>query len=294
MDFKSITVNKGISRNVLMVLPEEAIPLSKNLCQFHENDQIFQCFLGEENKVLSDKNYYIDSNSKDAFDIVFYALKTVDIIYFLGVYQASKKEISLITQTQECQENGVLCLFRLVKTLIKKQLIDHNIQLVVLTRGCQPFQNKTVNPFASSLYGFCQSLKKEHNKLDVYCLDLHNGDADTEKLMNVLTAFIRDQKENTFCEMIIDSDTCYVKSINRLQVKPSGTSKFRNNGVYLILGGAGGIGLALSRYLSEKYQANLILIGRSELNDQKRLAIKEIESLGGKVTYTAFKIMFLG
>ncbi|KPA14340.1 polyketide synthase, partial [Candidatus Magnetomorum sp. HK-1] len=285
LESANMTAREVMPRNVLIVLSEEAKSLGKILSGFHEKDHIWKCYLGTENKILSEKNYTIDTNSKESFDIIFNKLKAIDIIYFLGGYHELIVEKPWIVQTQENQEKGVLCLFRLVKTLIEKQLIDHTIQLVVFTREGQPFKNKTINPFSSSLYGFCQSLRKEHNKLDFYCLDLHNGETDSQKLMDVLTVFIRNKKENTFCEMIIDSDTCYIKSINRLQLKPSGISKFRNKGVYLILGGAGGIGLALSRYLSEKYQANLILIGRSELNDQKRLAIEKIESLGGKVKY---------
>ena len=68
-------------------------------------------------------------------------------------------------------------------------------------------------------------------------------------------------------------------------VRPSHVA-FRHQGVYVILGGAGGIGLELSRYLAETVQARLVLIGRSEeLRAEQREKIARIESKGGKVLY---------
>ena len=47
---------------------------------------------------------------------------------------------------------------------------------------------------------------------------------------------------------------------------PSGTAPLlRKNGVYLIAGGLGGMGLAIARYLAESIQARLVLISRSGL-----------------------------
>ena len=41
-------------------------------------------------------------------------------------------------------------------------------------------------------------------------------------------------------------------------------TKLKNEGVYLITGGMGGIGLALAKYMAKKYRAKLVLTGRSD------------------------------
>mgnify|MGYP005834515459 CR=1 FL=1 len=57
------------------------------------------------------------------------------------------------------------------------------------------------------------------------------------------------------------------------------------HGVYLITGGAGGLGLIFAEYLAREYQARLVLSGRSELSEDKKLKILELEALGSEVIY---------
>jgi NADP-dependent 3-hydroxy acid dehydrogenase YdfG/acyl carrier protein len=60
-------------------------------------------------------------------------------------------------------------------------------------------------------------------------------------------------------------------------------SSFREGGVYLITGGLGTIGIAISEYLARNYKASLILVGRSSLRGNN--AIERIQTLGAEVMY---------
>ena len=56
---------------------------------------------------------------------------------------------------------------------------------------------------------------------------------------------------------------------------------WKNGGVYLITGGAGGLGLIFANEIAQKVKgAILILTGRSELSSGKEARIQELESLG--------------
>ncbi|UUZ86842.1 SDR family NAD(P)-dependent oxidoreductase [Paenibacillus sp. P26] len=50
-------------------------------------------------------------------------------------------------------------------------------------------------------------------------------------------------------------------------------------------GGRGGLGLLFAEHMAGKYGANLILTGRSPLNDEKQTRIGKLEKLGGRVIY---------
>jgi polyketide synthase PksN len=61
---------------------------------------------------------------------------------------------------------------------------------------------------------------------------------------------------------------------------------WKDQGVYVITGGAGGLGLIFAREIARKAkQPALILTGRSELSAEKQAQLKELEALGAQVSY---------
>ncbi len=61
---------------------------------------------------------------------------------------------------------------------------------------------------------------------------------------------------------------------------------WKDQGVYLISGGAGGLGLIFAQEIVRKVKdATLILMGRSQLDEEKQTKLKELESLGGRIVY---------
>ncbi|OQY57302.1 MAG: hypothetical protein B6247_00650, partial [Candidatus Parabeggiatoa sp. nov. 2] len=56
-------------------------------------------------------------------------------------------------------------------------------------------------------------------------------------------------------------------------------------GVYLITGGAGGLGLIFADYLAKQFKAKLVLTGRSELSAEKAYEIQSLNALGAEVIY---------
>ena len=85
------------------------------------------------------------------------------------------------------------------------------------------------------------------------------------------SAFYRDGKR----------EVCRVRPVALENV----ASPLRMGGTYLISGGCGGLGLLVAEHLARKFAANLILTGRSELDDGRRQAIARLEALGAAVEY---------
>jgi acyl transferase domain-containing protein/SAM-dependent methyltransferase len=63
------------------------------------------------------------------------------------------------------------------------------------------------------------------------------------------------------------------------------TTLLKENGVYLITGGAGGLGLIFAEYLAKQVKAQLVLSGRSALNDEQATKIQSLNALGASVIY---------
>ena len=59
----------------------------------------------------------------------------------------------------------------------------------------------------------------------------------------------------------------------------------RKQGVYLIAGGGGGLGLLLGEYLAREYQSKVILVGRSQWTDQQQAKLDTWKSWGAEAIY---------
>lgn len=67
----------------------------------------------------------------------------------------------------------------------------------------------------------------------------------------------------------------------------------KNGGTYFITGGLGGLGIIFAKWLASKYDANLVLVGRSECS-KKKDCLEEIKSISDKVLYVQADVCDFG
>ncbi|HEU4816168.1 type I polyketide synthase, partial [Janthinobacterium sp.] len=79
---------------------------------------------------------------------------------------------------------------------------------------------------------------------------------------------------------------CEVVRWRPVPAVPSPAHPWKAGGVYLITGGAGGLGLIFAHDIARQVPgATLILTGRSELDAQRRQQLDELEAMGARVVY---------
>ena len=72
---------------------------------------------------------------------------------------------------------------------------------------------------------------------------------------------------------------------SELEVPEAGIP-WKDQGVYLITGGAGGLGQIFAAEIARNVKAStLVLTGRSALSPEQESRLKELEALGAKVSY---------
>ncbi|CAM3275466.1 hypothetical protein XNC1_1764 [Xenorhabdus nematophila ATCC 19061] len=90
-------------------------------------------------------------------------------------------------------------------------------------------------------------------------------------------------------EIIYRQGQRYVKSMVECTEEGQSVSTshlLRQEGIYLITGGFGGIGRHLARYLLKKYQATVILAGRRKLSEKEQKTLSILSSSGsGQIVY---------
>lgn len=79
-----------------------------------------------------------------------------------------------------------------------------------------------------------------------------------------------------------------VRDIRRTTLpEAGGMPPFREGGAYLVIGGLGGLGFALSQWLLRTLGARVLVLGRSPLDDARRGRLAALAAAGGAVDYRA-------
>ena len=227
----------------------------------------------------------------DDYEQVLTQVGAVKKIYFMmGLHHAQVDNIDALA----AYENRIVMpLFRLCKVLSGH--VSEPLELIVLTRHLHRVdaggnEGSQLFPYAAALLGTAKVLGLENPAVTVRCVDL---DQHTPKCLVLLI-----QESGAvpfFQEIAYRNGTRYLKALRRFSGDNSiactvGTLAhhqpvFRKQGLYLIIGGMGGIGLAVSRFLAQHFQARLVLVGRSKLNRNRQDKLDALGSLGGEAEY---------
>lgn len=181
------------------------------------------------------------------------------------------KQIIYCVTSADAEQNFFQLLY--LTQALMQQNPKESMTITYLNQVTEPYSVLLTN----SLSAFAKSAHLEHPKLNYQVLEIHNA--------KPTLTFLQDLNSN---EDVIRYDKDHIRSVKRYQEmdhKQTFAWPLKKNGVYLITGGMGGLGLLFARYLARHYQARLVLIGRSEMNEKQKNMLAEMESLGAKVIY---------
>ena len=180
------------------------------------------------------------------------------------------------------------------------------LRIEVVTNGMQKVESRDIiYPVKAALIGPLKVIPQEYPGVACRCIDISTVGTDCSWREEAAEQIIGELMSEPRHEIVARrGDERWVQSYDAVKIGESTgiPQNLRENGVYLITGGLGGVGLELAGYLAERVKARLILIGRSvfpereewgqwisghDVQDETSLKInkiKEIEELGGKVS----------
>ncbi len=158
---------------------------------------------------------------------------------------------SLLALTQALTVHG------LDKTHIT--IISNNVQSVVGNEQCDPEK--------ATLIGPCKVIPQEHPDMACWSVDIClPAPGEEDMLVQHLLGELTNESDDTFVALRGQQRWVQIVEPIRLPARPEQQAKkFRPQGVYLITGGLGGIGLAIAEHLAQTVQARLVLVGRTAL-----------------------------
>ncbi|NKB61133.1 MAG: SDR family NAD(P)-dependent oxidoreductase [Gammaproteobacteria bacterium] len=203
-------------------------------------------------------------------------------------------------QIIENQYQGVIQVFRLVKALARLGYGDRALKLTFVTRGsCQVNYQEYSYVDHASLHGFVGVLAKEYGNWKIRLLDLDASKNTPDPVMNSHPGYRGNGKENSLSQWPIDQifelpfdrqgealayrdgqwfKQSLIKNMEYQQTRnvfgyestyeSAYESPYRHQGVYVVIGGAGGLGELWSRYVCTQFNARVVWVGRRPLDEE--------------------------
>ncbi|MGC5775190.1 SDR family oxidoreductase [Paenibacillus pabuli] len=193
------------------------------------------------------------------------------IIHVMSV--DGKVSTDSIEQLRIRKETGVISLFYLLKAM-KKVRGRQKCEIILISDFVHSVTEceDTLKPDHSALFGLSQVLPQEYPEITCKCIDIDEL-FDASLLMKELSS-------NSMERIVAYREgQRYQQEIRAIEQQSLSENAFtlKTDGIYMITGGTGGIGLELAKHLSAKENINIALISRKGL-PERRLWDEIIES----------------
>lgn len=270
----------GVARSFAKLLPETVKP--------------YFVRIGKEYASLGDNCYEIAGDER-SYDRLFEELgmKTLEHVFHFASLDFSKRELSY-GEYDEVLNRGLYSLFFFPRALLRH--VSGKTDFCIVTDHAYAIASEDrVKPWNRALLAITKTLVQEYTNCSFRCLDVDEGVSGTE-ILRVYKAeeapLILSSRHGKLYEEVLSQQN--VGDLTESYTAP------QKDGVYLITGGTGGLGLEIGKYLAETGAGSLCLISRQgmptrdkwdgilEKNRNRKmirriLAIREMEALGAQV-----------
>ncbi|MFA4132128.1 MULTISPECIES: SDR family NAD(P)-dependent oxidoreductase [unclassified Brevibacillus] len=263
--------------NAVSVEKGEVIPAT--------SDQVVIVCAEEKDGSLLQRDYpqasVIQLEPSDSIEVIASKLEEQGVIdHIMWVAPDTRVESVKDESLMNDQERGVIQVFRLIKALLALGYQTRDLGWTIITVQAQAIYKKDpIHPTHASIHGLIGSMAKEYPNWKVRLVDL---EAHTEWPLRDIFALPVDAHGNAWAYR---GHAWYRQQLLPVQSLSINQTVYRQHGVYVVIGGAGGIGQAWSDYMIRTYQAQIIWIGRRKKEESIQNKINQLATLGPEPLY---------
>src|SRR6266508_1378259 len=246
------------------------------------SDQVILVRPGESFQDLGKQSYEINPQNSDDFRRLFERLiekqcSVENICFAWPVGHADFRD-------EKSMERGVYS-FLFVCQSLSNQKLESKVQLLYLYSRTQ----SEAQPHNEAVSGFVNTLHLEHPKLLCKTLEVRQEGAGYERILDAVLAEFQAHTQDA-AAVRYEAQERYIKKLKAFDLEeaaglPSQGVGLREKGVYLITGGAGGLGLIFAEFLAKEHKARLVLTGRSKLSAEREAKLDELRKSGAEILY---------
>ena len=262
-----------------------------------ENITVYKVFRENKFAIVESNVFTIGDNLDDYIKLLkLVKEKNITDIIHCFTYK-NNMDIEYSYDVDESLNRGFFSMFNLAKAVSLEDYEEDLRILLVADNICEVTgDEKYLKPFNSPLAGIAKVVPKEYPNLKIRLLNLDDADYSMDIYNEMMS---KSEKIN----IAYRNGERYVEVFAEIDIKDNiekNNLAIKDNGVYVITGGTGGIGREVARYISRAVKAIIVLAGRREVpgkeewekiikegKDKKAIKmvnfIEEIESFGSQV-----------
>ncbi len=184
------------------------------------------------------------------------------------------------------QQREALLVFRTVKALLKLGYGERTLSWTFITVGTQPITaEKKVNTAYAALHGLVGSLAKEYPHWRIRLADVEEderGESGHEWPWQEILRLPADPEGNAW---VYRRGEWYRQKLSLVEDLPKEHVLYKEKGVYLVIGGAGGLGEIWSEYMICNYRARLVWLGRRPKDGKIQAKLDRLAVIGKAPLY---------
>ncbi|MEU4210035.1 SDR family NAD(P)-dependent oxidoreductase [Streptomyces sp. NPDC026206] len=208
-------------------------------------------------------------------------------VYFLG--GLAEGAADGVAALERAEGSGVRALFRTARDLVIPAAATREADWRIVTNDAWAVAGgRVTNPHAASLAGLARVLESEHRRWKAPVVDLGLGGrlpgADSPHLEH-LAALIAAEPAVRGGHAAHRDGARHVRALRPVTLPAPRPGHVRDGGTYVIVGGAGGIGLEVARFLARDHGARVALLGRSAPGEERLRTIREADPDGTRLLY---------
>jgi acyl-CoA synthetase (AMP-forming)/AMP-acid ligase II len=295
--YEAVSVNTSVQPGISLILLDN-LGLGEVLYRKLSEQQqpCVRVKTGENFAKLAEDFYRIDPNNRGHYQKLLTHLQEKELpinqVLHLWTYEEYPGEINSPKIIEHQLDRGIYSLLFLVQALAKVQDSENLIRLLAVSSYVQ-------NTCTSEQVAIPQEL---------HWLDGRHLDLSLDSLEINATRILQElQVAQKSPEIAYRNGKRLIPRLEKIDwnQQPKQAIPFKPGGMYLLSGGLGGIGVEIAKYLLEKYQARLLLVGRTSLPDRNEWhthlkeqnavaesikAYQSLEDLRGEIIYQAVDI----
>ena len=275
-------------------------------------NQVIVVEIADSYSKIDDQSFLISNHQAD-YSQLFRELKERRITRLIHMLSVSNHKISTVSELEDSLDSGVMSLFRIVKALLQEGYRDP-LQLVLVSETVNKVSGteELLRPEHATLFGLGKVVEAEYPQFKCKAVDIDIANDVLIEQSHIIDLNISKMANNIYQEL--ESGDHYYQVAYRqgerlvegfapvklATIPDNPMISLKEDGVYLITGGTGGIGLEIAKYLGNQAKINLALVNRSSMPESKDwdqivsanlepkwidkiTKIREINELGSKV-----------